>query len=412
MNVVVIGAGVIGLSAAWYLMNDGHTVTVLDSGSEDGDKCSMGNSGIIVPSHFVPLAAPGMIETGLKLLAKRGSPFRIKPALDADLARWCLLFARNCTTEHVEKCAPVLLDLHCESKRLFLELAEEWKGGFRVEQKGLMMLCRTESGLNEEAEIAMSANRMGLKADLLSSQEAAAAEPNVRIECVGAVRYVDDCHVTPRAFVSKLREELTVRGATFLWNVSVDDFGPGSNTVKTSTGSLDADVFVVAAGAWSGRMSKHLGIDLPLQPGKGMHVNIESPAQAPSCAMLLKEARVAVTPMENVVRFGGTMELGEWSGPADKVRSQVMVESVADYLPEFTASMFDLNNVWTGLRPCSPDGMPYIGRSKLTDTVVFATGHGMMGLSLGPVTGKMVADLVKDPSQETSTTLSPDRFMA
>jgi len=411
MRVVVIGAGIVGLCSAWFLHKDGHQVTVIDPGLPGGDSCSMGNSGIIVPSHIVPLSAPGMVETGLKMMAKRDSPFRIKPSLNADLARWCLLFVRNCTKAHVDRCAPVLLDLHLESKKLFLDFAKVFGNDFGLTQRGMLMLCKTEAGLHEETEVAEMARNLGLAANVLSPTEIAQVETGVRTDALGAVHFVDDCHLAPHVFVHRLQEELASRGVAFSWETEVKDWGVGPHAIVTTQGMIEADVFVIAAGCWSGKIAKHLGLDLPLQPGKGMHVSVSNPAKTPATAMLLKEARIAVTPMGGGIRFGGTMELGEWNLAPDIVRARGMVSNIPRYLPDFSEADFPLDPVWTGLRPCSPDGMPYIGRSGRTESVVFATGHGMMGVSLGPVTGKLVAECVAGGTGSMSELLSPDRFV-
>lgn len=412
MKVVVVGAGIVGLCSAWYLHQDGHDVTVIDEGEPTGDKCSLGNSGIIVPSHFVPLAAPGMVETGLKMLGKRDSPFRIKPALNADLARWCLLFVRHCTKEHVDRCAADLAAMHLESKKLFLDFADRFGHGFGLTQNGMLMLCRSEEGLEEEAHVAEMARELGLTANVLSPTEIASVESGVRVEALGGVHFVDDCHLAPHVFVAQLEAALAEQGVEFKWRTKLTDWGVGPNEIKTDQGSIQSDVFIIASGSWSGKIAKHLALDLPLQPGKGMHFSVTNPPKTPVTAMLLKEARVAVTPMAGGIRFGGTMELGEWGMSPDLLRAKGMATSIPHYLPDFSSADFPLDSIWTGLRPCSPDGMPYIGRSSRTDTVVFATGHGMMGVSLGPITGKLVAECVKGDTSGLSAAVSPDRFMS
>ncbi|MBS1724552.1 MAG: FAD-dependent oxidoreductase [Armatimonadetes bacterium] len=406
MHVVVVGAGVVGLCCAWYLSKDGHEVTVVERNGPEGDKCSLGNSGIIVPSHFVPLAAPGMVASGLKMMAKRASPFRIKPGLDPDLAEWCLLFARHCTRRHVENCAPLLLEMHLRSKELFLDLERELGDEFGLTQKGMLMVCETADGLQEETHVAEMGKGLGLRVRVVDGKDIGKIEPNIQINALGAVHYEDDCHVAPDVFVNLLRHRLAEGGVTFRWNCGGLDLDANPSDL------YEFDAIIVAAGAWSGKVAKSMGLAMPIQPGKGLNVTLEAPDKSPQTAMLLKEARVAVTPMMGALRFGGTMELGEWSPEPDAVRAKGLFDSVPKFLPDFPAAALEGRPVWTGLRPCSPDGMPYIGPTRASDgNVFFATGHGMMGLSLGPVTGQLIADMVSGRAT-IEQRLSPDRFDA
>ncbi|MBS1712740.1 MAG: FAD-dependent oxidoreductase [Armatimonadetes bacterium] len=408
MKVVVVGAGVIGLCTAWSLRRDGHEVTVVDRGPFDGDRASLGNGGIVVPSHFVPLAAPGMVATGLKLMTRRDGPFRIKPSLDAGLAKWCWLFTRHCTEDNVSQGAPLLRDLHLESRGLFESLVEEIGDDFGFERKGLLMTCLTEHGLEEEVEVAHRARELGLQADVLDRDQVQARVGTTRVEAKGAVYFADDAHMAPHVLVRRLQETLEDRGVTFLWNVKAGGVSPEGG-LSTPDGPFAYDALVVAAGTWSGVWAKTIGLDMPLQPGKGLNVGLSAPPRPLEMPLLLKEARIAVTPMCGGIRFGGTMELGEWSLEPDTVRAQAMVKNIPAYLPDFPEDLFADVPVWTGLRPCSPDGLPYVGRSQRAQNVVFATGHGMMGLSLGPVTGDMVAREIASPGS-CPAALSPDRF--
>lgn len=406
MKVVVIGAGAVGLCSAWTLRQRGHEVVVVESGTAESDRCSFGNSGIIVPSHFEPLAAPGMVATGLKMLAKRDSAFRIKPSLDPDLARWCILFMKNCTREHVEACSPVLLELHLKSKVLFKEMADRCPDAFGYTEAGMVMVCTSEEGLEEEKQLAAQAARLGMQVDVLEGNTACRERIGVDSIAVGGVHYRDDAHVSPRAFVERLQEELSRAGVTLNYETRAQGWSAGIKALVTNHGEVEGDAFVVAAGTWSGELASSLGLDLPLQPGKGMNFENKG-GPRPNCPYILKEARVAVTPMPGFVRFGGTLELGEWDAHPDKRRVAGMMKSIEASLPG--TKIEDPNQVWTGFRPCSPDGMPYIGTFPEAENVVFATGHAMMGLSLAPVTGEMVADLIEGTAN-SDPRLAPGRF--
>lgn len=347
-----------------------------------------------------------MVATGLKMLAKRDSAFRIKPSLDPDLARWCILFMKNCTQDHVEACAPVLLEMHLKSKALFSEFAGRWPDAFGYEEEGMVMLSTTDAGLQEEITLADHAAKLGLKTEVLKGADACRGRIGIESKAIGGVHYLDDAQIAPHAFVEKLQAELAAAGVEFQWGTQATGWSASLKALTTVKDDVEADAYVVAAGTWSGELAKSIGLDLPLQPGKGMNFENKG-GPRPLRPFILKEARVAVTPMPSFVRFGGTLELGEWDAKPDKKRVAGMMKSIEDSLPG--TKIEDPNQVWTGFRPCSPDGMPYVGKYPETERVVFATGHAMMGLSLAPVTGEMVSDLIEG-TVDTDPRLAPGRF--
>ena len=216
-------------------------------------------------------------------------------------------------------------------------------------------------------------------------------------------------------FVAELTRALTKHGATFCWSTDVTDWrtdGKRVHAVQTSRGELTADEFVLAGGAWSGWAARDLGLFLPVQAGKGYSVTLPTAPQRPSICAILTEARVAVTPMDGaLLRFAGTMEIGGLDTAINRRRVKGMLKSIPRYFPEFQPGDFAALPVWAGLRPCSPDGLPYIGRPRLYANLVIATGHAMMGVSLAPITGKLVAEIVSDQSPSIETELlRPDRY--
>src|SRR5262245_50830569 len=196
-HVLIIGGGVIGLCTAYYAARKGHRVTVLDRGAAGDENCSYGNAGLVSPSHFVPLAAPGMIALGLKWMLKPDSPFYIKPRLDRDLFEWGIRFWRAANSAQVRRSAPLLRDLNLASRACFEELAELTGNPFSFEKKGLLCLCKTEHRFEEEAKTAKQAAELGLEAEVLTAAQAAKFEPNIRMDIAGAVYFADDCHLTP-----------------------------------------------------------------------------------------------------------------------------------------------------------------------------------------------------------------------
>ncbi len=413
-KICIIGAGIIGLSSAYYCSLRGHEVTLIDREPERRDGCSFGNAGMVVPSHFTPLSAPGMVALGLKWMWNPESPFWIKPRLDLELARWGFHFWRAATPLRVRHAAPLLRDLSLASRAAFQQLALDSTNDFGLTQKGLLVLCRTAKALEEEQHTIERAHELGLAAELLDERQTAAIEPDVRMSVAGSVYFPQDCHLSPSRLMAVLQERLHLAGARWHWGEEVLAIESQSQTIHavvTSRHRIQADEVVVCGGSWSPKLASGLGLRLPLQAGKGYSLTLQNPRQLPRKCAIFHEARVAVTPMGSTLRIGGTMEIGGLNDHIDPRRVQGIIKAVPGYYPDFQASDFSNIKPWYGLRPCSPDGLPYLGRPRNYRNLVIATGHAMMGLSLGPITGQLVASLVdhEKPSINLSL-LAPDRY--
>lgn len=414
-DVVILGAGVIGLSAAYYALQAGHRVTVLDRAPENRDGCSFGNAGMIVPSHFIPLAAPGMVALGLKWMWNPESPFYIKPRLDFDLLSWGFQFWRATTNDHVRRSAPLIRDLSLASRACFEELSRLPDTDFGLVQRGLLMLCKTQHALDDEAKAAAHARQLGIPAEVLDAQATAAHDPSVRMDVAGSVFFPKDCHLSPGRFMEALKRQIVRAGGRFVWSAEITGWNVGREgriaSVDTSQGRVSGDEFVLCGGSWTPVLAQQLGLHLPMQAGKGYSLTLAQPRQLPQLCSIFTEARVAITPMGNTLRFGGTMEIAGLNEDINPVRVRGIIRSVPKYFPEFAESDFDGVQPWRGLRPCSPDGLPYLGRSKRHHNLTIASGHAMMGLSLGPITGRLVAELLSglQPSLDIGL-LDPSRF--
>ncbi len=416
-NIVIIGGGIVGLSTAWFCQRQGHHVTIVDRKPSQRDGCSFGNAGMLVPSHIIPLAAPGMIQLGLKWMWNPQSPFYIKPRASLDLVRWMWQFKKSSTRGHVEKCAPVLRDMHLRSRQLYEQLESDLPGGFGLEQRGLLMLCKTASGLDEEAKTAAEAERLGVPAKVLDAAATAELDPDIEMDVAGSVFYPKDCHLSPNRLMQALESELVAGGCEFKWETETIGFtkSPAKiEAVVTNRGELTADEVIVCGGIWSDQLARDLNLSLPMQAGKGYSVTLPQPVQLPQLCSLLHEARVAVTPMGGALRVGGTMEMAGIDESITQSRLRGIVKSIPNYFPQFKVDDFAGLSTWSGLRPCSPDGMPYLGRSKRWSNLVVSTGHAMMGISLALVSGEIAADIVcsKQPKLAGMSLLSPDRFGA
>lgn len=412
-HVGIIGGGVIGLCSAYYLNREGHQVTVIDQ-TKLADGCSFGNAGMIVPSHIIPLAAPGMISKGIRWMFDSTSPFYIRPRLSGNLLKWGYHFYKHATQAHVNRSIPALKELSLFSKALYQQMARELPFNFGYQERGLLMLYQTKETEHEEAETATIANRQGIEAHVLGAREAQELEPDVKLNVRGGVYFPGDAHLIPQQLVQGLMELLQKRGVTILSHTPVVDFEVAQGQVRkvvTESESLSFDEVVVATGSWSGVLTKKLRIDLPMQAGKGYSFTLPDVAKNVQVPSIFLEARVAVTPMGRQLRFGGTMEIAGVNHEVNMNRVKGIVNAIPRYYPEMKVAMPPRESVWHGLRPCSPDGLPYIGRSTKWKNLVIATGHAMMGLSLAPATGKLVAELVgRQPTSLPLGMFDAERF--
>ena len=411
-QIVVIGGGIIGLSSAYYLNQAGHQVTVIEKNSQENG-CSFGNAGMIVPSHFIPLAAPGMISKGIQWMFNSESPFYVKPRFDLNLLKWGWQFYRHANENHVRQSIPTLKLIHLMSKKLYREWSKELPFDFGYQERGLLMLYQTASVEKEEIETAHLANSIGIEAQILSTDEVQKLEPDVKVNVRGGIYFPGDAHLTPQALVVQMKNHLQTSGVKFI-NQGVVGFDISNGEIKkviTANQNFLADEVVLAAGIWTAELSKRLDLSLPMQAGKGYSFSLPEVKKNTRIPSIFLEARVAVTPMGNSLRFGGTLEIDGINSTINMNRVKGIVASISSYYPEMVVDIPKKENVWSGLRPCPPDGLPYIGRSKKLKNVVIASGHSIMGLSLGPATGKLVSEIIDNKKVSVPVeAFSPERF--
>ena len=412
-HITIIGGGIIGLCAAYYLRKSGHAVTIIDQGDLTVG-CSTGNAGMIVPSHVVPLAAPGMISKGIRWMFKASSPFYVKPRVSGALLRWGYLFFRNANQGHVEKAAHALKDISLLSKLCYQQLAKELPFDFGYHERGLFMLYQTEKSEKEETETANLANRFGIEARILDCAGVQKLETQVKVTVRGGVYFPGDAHLDPEMLTSNLLGELDRIGVDIRRNVTVTGFiveGSEVKALSTTAGGFEVESLVVAAGSWSGLLARKLGLLLPMQAGKGYSFTLNGMNRNVTVPSLLIDERVAVTPFGDRLRFGGTMEITGINHDVYMSRVKGIVDAIPKYYPEIRPGIPEVDKVWHGLRPCSPDGLPYIGRLSKQSNVVMATGHAMMGLSLAAGTGLLVEEIVGDKKPSIDLGMfNPERF--
>lgn len=413
-RVVVIGGGVIGLSVAYACTQAGMKVTVLEREPATADGCSFGNAGLIVPSHFVPLAAPGMVAMGMKMMLHRSSPFGMRVQLQPGYLAWLVRFGLSGNAKHVARSAPALQAISMLSRSELKTWASDLGLNPGMSERGLLLICESEATLHHEVAVLPLATELGLQAEAVTAEQLKELQRGVDIQAVGGVYYADDAHIDPAQLVHRLRDALADGGAEVVYQSEVVEWHRHGNevqAVKAGTRRFEADEFVLSAGVWSHLTARGLGLKLPLQPGRGHSITLQSPPVAMERPMLLVDARVAVTPLEGAVRFGGTMELGAWDAEPSRPRIDGLVQSVERVLPQFKAESLKQVKPWTGLRPCLPDGLPAIGRVPRWRNLTLATGHAMLGLSLAAGTGRVTAELLqgKAPTVDLQA-FDPNRF--
>ncbi|GIQ58460.1 amino acid dehydrogenase [Flavobacterium collinsii] len=404
-RVSIIGGGIIGLCTAYYLAKEGYEVTIFDQSPMD-DGCSYGNAGMIVPSHIIPLAQPGMIAQGMKWMFDSQSPFYVKPRLDANLIKWGLQFYKHANEKHVEKAMPALRDLSLLSKELYQDFAKE-NNSFFYEEKGLLMLYKTDKVAHEMFHEAREAEKLGLEVDYLSGAAIAKLENGTKTDVLGGIHYKGDAHLYPQKFMQFIKEELKRLKVEIHSGTTVQDFVFDHHKITkivTDKGIFATDEVVLAAGSWSPSLAKKLGVSVSILPGKGYSFTLKDKNHKPSIPSILCEGKVAVTPMNNDIRFGGTMEITHTGDTKiNKNRLQGIINSINEFYPDMQVEIPENKDTWFGFRPCTPSGMPIITRAKKVVNLTFATGHAMMGLSLAPATGKIITEIISGKTTSVDT---------
>lgn len=415
MKCTVIGGGIIGLSSAYFLQESGWDVTIIDKG-DLSDNCSYGNAGYVCPSHFVPMATPGIVKQGLKWMLNAQSPFYVKPRLSMDLIDWGLKFIRSANAAHVERSAVPLRDIAVLSKGWYETWLRQPEFDFAYEQKGLLDLFQSEANAVHAHHTVEKAQELGLDAEYLNAEQVQAMEPQTKLNIRGAVYFKCDAHLYPNKLMHNLLSYLKSKSnVTFVSGQEVEGIekeGGKVKRVKTRQGVYETDMLVIATGSWSREMAALVDVKLPMAAGRGYSITYENAPYKLNHPAILMEGRVAITPMDgNKIRFGGTMEITSLNAPPDMNRVKGILRSVKNFLPEYDIPLPPKEQVWFGYRPCSADGLPYIGRLKRIDNCILATGHSMLGLSLGAGTGKLVSELVNEQALSMDITpFAPERF--
>jgi D-amino-acid dehydrogenase len=395
-DVVVIGGGAIGAAVAYELTRRGATVTVLER-DRGPDGCSFGNAGLICPSHAEALASFDSIRSGIGWVGRRDSPLYLRPRLR--LLPWLARFGTASLPRRSAAATAALRALASASLELHEQLADAGlETGFA--RRGILSVYESDRALDRARTD---------DAEVLGAAAAREVEPSVSPGIAGAVFHAREAHCDPGAFVGAV---LGASGAEVRSGVEVLRLRRSNGRISaldTTAGTLRAGTVVLAAGAWSRELARQVGVHVPLEAAKGYHVELEAPGLHARVPVYMEEAKVTATPINGRLRLGGTLELSGLDLAVDPVRVDAIAKAAGRTLrlPRDARTVA----VWRGLRPCTPDGLPVIGTADGIDNMMLATGHAMLGITLAPVTGEIVASLIGGESpRHDIETYRPERF--
>ncbi len=411
-DILIIGGGVIGVCTAYYLAEQGHSVTLV----EKDDICagsSYGNVGWVASGHALPIAAPGVLTQGLKWLLDAGSPFYIKPRPSADLIRWLWRFQAACSKKQMYRTIPILAALNQSSQDLYEELLANEEIDFGYERKGILHLYKNQHSFEKGCKEAAILKEFGTTSVELDRDGVQELEPNVLPAVTHGIFEPDHAHIIPNRFVQEMARITAQRGVKLKTKTEVLGFeisGQRISTVTTTRGTFKPEQVILAAGAWSPTLGRELGFKIPIQPAKGYSITVKRPPTCPRLPMALTERKIAVSPMGDMLRFSSTLELAGFDSSINRRRLAATRQGIREYLPGMDE--LELIEIWRSFRPTTPDSLPIIGRSNTFDNLIFAIGHGMLGITHGPVTGKLVSQIIaNEPPLIDLAPMRAERFL-
>ena len=392
-DVAIIGGGIIGVASALELARRGVQVTVLER-DRIGHGCSYGNAGWLTPSQAVPLANPAMLLKSFKWMLDPESPLYIQPRADPAFARWLIEFVLASRTAKFERGAAALVELCRVSVDLWEEFARQSPDAFGFERHGLLAVYENASSIEAARPGVDLVCRSGVRAERWTADEIREKEPAIVGPQVGGYFYPDDAHCEPFGAVKALEAEARTLGVRFLEGAEVYRIAEagGVRRLTTTKGEISAGQIVVATGPWSEGLGRMLGLRLPVIGAKGYSVLLPPSNPHPRRSIYLIERKIAVNPHRDALRIAGTLELVRNDFSINARRVDVIVRGAKGMLDIGDAPA--AREVWRGLRPCTPDGMPVIGRARGKGDVWLATGHQMAGLKTATGTALLLAQLM------------------
>jgi D-amino-acid dehydrogenase len=411
-DVLILGAGVIGLSCALALLRAGRSVTVLDAGAVGGG-ASRGNCGTITPSHL-PLHAPGTVSRALRWMLTRDAPFYVKPTLDPEMLAWLLRFARRCNAADFRRTALYKSRLLLQSREQLAGLIARERIDCEFAASGTLYVWRGAKGLDQAQGDAAFLRELGVSVEILDGTAVRRREPALRSGMAGGHFHAGDAHLRPDRHVAELARVVRALGGSIQEHVPVQAFDAAAgriSAVRTGLGAFHGREIVMALGSWSAPMARQIGLRLPIQPGKGYSITYARPQRAPAIPLVLEERSVCVTAWGSGYRLGSTMEFSGYDSTLNAARLAALRRGAAEYLEEPEGPVME--EQWYGWRPMTYDDLPLIGRAARLANLTLATGHGMLGMSLSAITAQLVTDLLAGRAAAVDMApLSPRRFGA
>ena len=402
-RVVVVGGGVIGAGCAHYLNRSGWQVTIVER-KTFGCGASHANCGLISPSHILPLPGPGVIGKTLRAMFSPNSPFSIKPRFDLALWSWLLRFASHCNESDLIKGGKTLQAMLNSSRTLYDDLFTNEPLDAEFQHAGILFPFLHQPGMEHFAENnQLLRKHFSAGAERYDGDDVSKLEPALKSGLAGGWYFSEDAHLKPDKLMSSWRRLLESRGVTVLEDHEFLGFGKANlggssngarraTSVRTSKGEFETDAVVVATGAWTPLLNSELGVRIPIQPGKGYSMTMARPTICPKIPMIFEEYRVAVTPWPSGYRLGSTMEFAGYDEKLNPQRINLLRSGASHFLREPTAE--PVVEQWCGWRPMTPDSLPIVDRCPGFENVLLAVGHNMLGISMAPATGKLIAELI------------------
>jgi D-amino-acid dehydrogenase len=403
VKVVVLGAGVIGVTSAWYLAEAGHEVTVIDRQPEPGLETSFANGGQISAGHAEPWARPGVLPKILRWVGREDAPLRFRPRLSLAQWQWALRFLGECLPGRLERNTRELAGLAVYSRERLIELRQRTGIHYDELSRGILHFCTEERDFEALARHAMAMRQLGIRRDVKTAAECAAIEPALRgssVPVVGGVYTPQDESGDAYAFTRALADKARERSVAFLYGRTLEAIDAAADLVsgvrlRGETQRIDADAYVMALGSYSPLYLAPLGVRIPVYPLKGYSVTLplrrDAGAAAPSVSLTDEAHKIVITRLGERLRAAGTAELADYDASIDEVRCRAIVARLRRLFPALDTSREA--TYWAGLRPATPSNVPVIGRTRLRN-LFLNTGHGTLGWTLACGSSRALADLM------------------
>lgn len=395
VDVIVIGGGIVGCWTAMYLLRQGCRVRLLER-DRIGSGASSGNCGYICPSHVLPLCGPGAVQAAVSQMLHRSGALSVPPRWDPALWRWLARFVGHCSASHQQHAATARHQLLQWSMTLYREFIAQTGLDCQWQERGLMMVhrhARSMEGFQKTAD--------RLKADFdlspvrFDGEKLNQHEPALVDGLAGGWLFPDDTHLDPQKLIAGLQMEIKAAGGEILESIAVEriDVERGRVTLlQTNSGPMVAQQYVLTTGAESPRLAKPLGCTLPIVPGKGLSMTFPSTTGMPRTPMIFEDSHVAVTPLGDQFRVGSTMQFIGYNRDINSSRLRMIRDKAQTYLTERLPT--EPASTWAGWRPMAVDDLPCIDRCPAATNAYVATGNGMIGMSTGSGTGRLIAEMI------------------